>query len=93
MRGLKSSKVDTINFVETFAPTPENYPPSKKRSLQSSEDAEQNAKAEVERGLKNGPKVVDTVDFEETFSPTPEDYHTPPGKRDLKKNRPLQRRR
>jgi hypothetical protein len=92
-RGLKSSKVDTINFVETFAPTPENYPPSKKRSLQSSEEAEQNAKAEVERGLKNGPKVVDTVDFEETFSPTPEDYHTPPGKRDLKKNRPLQRRR
>ena len=90
-RGLKSSKVDTINFVETFAPTPENYP--KKRSLQSSEEAAQNAKSEVERGLKHGPKAVDTVDFEETFSPTPEDYHTPPGKRDLKKNRPLQRRR
>jgi hypothetical protein len=81
-RAMKSSKVDTINYVETFAPTPENYPKGK-RALKSDPSPE-----EADRLLKNS--KVDTIDFEETFSPTPEDYHVAPGKRDLKKNRPLQ---
>ena len=58
----KSKTIDTINFEETFNPTPEDVSPtvlgtpkrgSSKRSLRKT-------------------KTVDTINFEETFNPTPE---------------------
>jgi len=87
-RKLKSSKVDTINFVETFNPTPEN----KKRQLKKGVDTINfeetfNPTPEGPEGGFGTPKKtkehsskadrtlkskVDTINFVETFNPTPE---------------------
>ena len=84
----KLKKVDTINFEETFNPTPEN----KKRQLKKVNTVNfvetfnptpvklhPTQKPNHERKLKSS--KVDTINFEETFAPTPENRLRSPTKK------------